>query len=150
MTPEDSFWAKVYKTHTCWFWIGALNNKRYAPRAIKFNGKWLAAHVFSYIFHFGELPEGQYVLHSCDTPQCVRPDHLHAGTQSQNLLERRDSGTVVNGGTFRTHCRKCGSELVVVSKQQGWRGCRACRIRTTREWKLKHLRLQIPLEKFAR
>lgn len=33
---------------------------------------------------FGPVPEGFYVCHTCDTPSCVNPEHLVAGSPSFN------------------------------------------------------------------
>ena len=63
------------------------------------------AHVASLIEHKGISPKnGQVVMHSCDIPSCVNPDHLQIGTQSQNILDsyKRGRNTQVgennNGG----------------------------------------------------
>lgn len=45
------------------------------------------AHIVSYILANGGLEDGKIVAHSCDTPRCVRPDHLFAKTHSENMQE---------------------------------------------------------------
>lgn len=33
----------------------------------------------------GEIEAGNVVLHTCDNPKCINPDHLVQGTQKQNI-----------------------------------------------------------------
>jgi len=44
------------------------------------------------MIHFGAIPENQQVCHSCDNPQCIRPDHLFLGTQSMNQKDSANKG----------------------------------------------------------
>ena len=69
----------------CWLWIGAtINNEK---GHFKMDGKeWIASRASFHLF-CGEIPEGQYVLHRCDTPFCVNPDHLYSGTQLDNMRD---------------------------------------------------------------
>jgi len=46
---------------------------------------WLA-HRASWIIHRG-LIGGFNVLHKCDTPSCVNPDHLFLGSQAENVMD---------------------------------------------------------------
>lgn len=49
--------------------------------------KVLKAHRISYVIHKGNIPEGYDVMHKCDTPMCVNPDHLEAVTTQENVLD---------------------------------------------------------------
>ncbi len=95
---EDRFWERVNKdgptpAHRpelgpCWVWTGYLNWQRggygYIGRGGRGNGT-LRAHRYSWEFHNGPIPEGMEVLHHCDNPPCVRPDHLFLGDQQANV-----------------------------------------------------------------
>lgn len=69
----------------CWLWTGALGKLGYGN--LEYERKCYAAHRLSYEIHHGPIPDGMYVLHSCDMRYCVNPDHLRAGTQLQNVQD---------------------------------------------------------------
>lgn len=76
------FWSYVQKTDKCWIWTGHRYKDGYGQ--FKFNRKTNYAHRVSYLFCKGELGN-LWVLHDCDTPLCVNPDHLFLGTQQDNV-----------------------------------------------------------------
>lgn len=77
----------------CWVWTGAKTSKGYGGLQEGGRGsKMLLAHRVSYEIHKGPLADGMLVLHSCDNPSCVNPDHLRAGTQSENIKEAFSKG----------------------------------------------------------
>lgn len=41
---------------------------------------------------FGPISGDVCVLHRCDNPPCVRPDHLFLGTQADNIRDMRAKG----------------------------------------------------------
>lgn len=79
----------------CWIFEGCLNAKGYGDFCISGNEHRLA-HRVSYEIFKGPIPKGAFVLHSCDIPSCVNPDHLRVGTQRDNMqdcIRRGRNGT---------------------------------------------------------
>lgn len=85
-----SFEEKIEKTDSCWLWKAAKSKSGYGVFSL--NRKWMRAHRASYTIYKGPIPDGLLVLHSCDTPDCVNPDHLSLGTPKKNMDEMRERG----------------------------------------------------------
>lgn len=90
---QDLFWAKVNKTETCWLWTAAVFTKGYGFCGGRHSRCFvetheLRAHRVSWVIHYGPIPCGLSVLHSCDIPQCIRPTHLFLGTNIDNMRDK--------------------------------------------------------------
>jgi hypothetical protein len=81
--PNDVFLDRIEKTNSCWLWKGTKNSYGYGIFLLP-GEKPVRAHRYSYEFHKGPIPDGLVVLHSCDNPLCVNPDHLSIGTRGDN------------------------------------------------------------------
>lgn len=81
-TDYNRFWDKVFKSESCWEWMGNKIKDGYGR--FKINGKLMLSHRVSYEMHYGIIPNGMDVLHHCDNPSCVRPDHLFLGNDYIN------------------------------------------------------------------
>src|SRR3990167_3209660 len=91
-SPIDRFWSKVSKTDSCWLWLGKPNNDGYGKFWITELGRSVPAHHFSWEIHNSPIPDDLCVLHTCDNPPCVRPDHLFLGTRGDNNRDRSTKG----------------------------------------------------------
>ena len=80
----------------CWIWQGAVTSKGYGSIQIG-DGKTESVHRLAYELWVGEIPEGLHVLHKCDTPKCINPDHLFAGTNQDNVTDKINKGRAFTG-----------------------------------------------------
>ena len=74
----------------CWIWTACCSSEGYGKIGVA--GKSEYAHRVSWEIHNGEIPEsighhGTCVLHRCDVPACVNPDHLFLGSIKDNIQD---------------------------------------------------------------
>jgi hypothetical protein len=83
---------RLDKRSGCWNWTASTAGKGYGQFRIPGTRKNIYAHRLSYEIHKGPIPEGILVLHSCDNPRCVNPDHLSLGDSGDNLKDMAAKG----------------------------------------------------------
>lgn len=131
------FWRRIEFTPTCWLWLGANGPWGHGNfHCKKYSGP---AHRFAYQFEHGSVPSHLVIDHMCRNPKCVRPSHLRAVTQRENLA----SSPLWTG--HRTKCKKCGAKLTVWPKASPYKRCRQCNILKLREAsRVRRRKLGIP------
>lgn len=109
---RQRFFSKVRITPGCWLWQ-ASGTRGYGVFGIDAKTTRLA-HRVSWEIHNGPVPDDLWVLHRCDTPACVNPDHLWLGTHEDNMQDmaakRRGRGGHPSG--LRAYHAKLGADEV--------------------------------------
>lgn len=84
---KQRFWKNVddQGPERCWPWRGSKKANGYGQI---WNKKPTYAHRLSWEIHKGPIPYKQYVLHTCDNPECTNPNHLFLGSQDDNMKDK--------------------------------------------------------------
>lgn len=91
---KERFLAYVSKSDGCWEWQGSTGKFGYGW--FWFQGGPKESHRVSWQLHIGEIPPRMFVLHRCDNPPCVRPDHLFLGDHRANSDDMIAKGRAVH------------------------------------------------------
>jgi len=122
------FWSKVQKhKNCCWIWARCKDTKGYGQ--FRFNKRMWGAHRVAYYLTYGD-PGSLCVLHKCDNPSCVRPDHLFLGSHTDNMQDSVKKGrhshkhtkhTILTPNqiqSIRKLCQ-CGTTYTEIAKKYG-------------------------------
>lgn len=92
---EARYWRFVQKGDgdACWIWTGAKFRNGYS--AFRMQGKTRHAHRVAWELAYGPIvghvpgdnEREVVVMHKCDNPTCVRPDHLELGSDADNIRD---------------------------------------------------------------
>jgi len=126
---RERFWPKVYKTLGCWIWNAGKTSRDLSRGYGIFwlNGRKVLSHRVSWEIHNGPIPKGMNVLHDCDNPPCVNPEHLWLGTHSDNIQDAADKGLLTHVGKARlTHCPSGHPYIDTDRNCRGHRECKTC------------------------
>lgn len=142
LTQEQRFWSHVDTTGECWVWIASTRSFGYGH--LHFDGCSQAAHRVSWQLHNGPIPDGLLVLHRCDNPRCVNPDHLFLGTDADNVADKLAKGRGVWGETVGRSKLTSDQVLAIdcdprahsaIAEEYGLAHSTVSRIKNRRRWK---------------
>jgi hypothetical protein len=96
------FWSNVsIAAGGCAEWNGSITSSGYGT--FWHSGKLRAAHRVAFELAFGNIPDmvgadqrGTCILHRCDNPRCVNPEHLFVGTHADNMVDMDSKGRRVS------------------------------------------------------
>lgn len=90
------FFSGIKKDSTtgCWEWSGTKNNHGYGMMGVCTDA--ILVHRYSWMHHYGEIPDGLIVCHKCDNPPCANPEHLFLGTHKDNVHDKILKGRDIN------------------------------------------------------
>ncbi|MDJ0463170.1 HNH endonuclease [Streptomyces sp. H27-C3] len=118
MDTTSEFWSRVDRTEDCWTWTGGTRGNGYGTFWV--DRKRYYAHRYSYFLTRGQMPTG-VILHACDNPICVRPDHLSEGTQADNVIDMWAKGRgvppPVHFGENHHHARLTEAVVLDIRRQ---------------------------------
>jgi len=86
----EAFWDRVAKGPGCWEWQGFRHDRGYGVITIRRHKQY--AHRVAWELTNGPIPKAMVVMHQCDNPPCVRPDHLRLGTPADNSFDMKAKG----------------------------------------------------------
>lgn len=94
-------WTEI--TPTCHLWRGIITKDGYGR--LTFGHRLVMAHRLAWQTAYGPIPDGMFVCHHCDTPACVRLDHLFLGTPTDNVHDMYRKNRQRAGNTIETASR---------------------------------------------
>jgi len=104
---EERFWSKVDRRapDECWPWTRALGGSGYGNFVLRpgdlpevSQRRYVNSHRLAFRLVHGRWPDPQ-ALHGCDFRPCCNaesPEHIHEGTQADNLREMAERGRAVS------------------------------------------------------
>lgn len=94
---QNRFWQYVSLPvgDCCWEWLGSTDGNGYGT--LNVDRKPEKAHRLAWKEHYGDIPLGMFVCHTCDNRRCVRYDHLFLGTNDDNMKDASKKRRVHEG-----------------------------------------------------
>lgn len=112
-------------TTPCIEWTGYRDRQGYGRRSIR--RRLFLVHRLAWEEANGPIPDDLCVLHACDNPPCMNPEHLFLGTRADNNADMDAKGRRIPANSLKTHCpRGHPYDEANTYAYKGRRQCRAC------------------------
>lgn len=102
----DRFLPKITEDISgCWIWTARRDKLGYGWIRLGYKKGVIPSHRASWMLFKGSIPDGDgpkartLILHTCDNPSCVNPDHLFLGNDADNCADRDKKGRQAKGAT---------------------------------------------------
>lgn len=79
----------------CWLWTEGVSPRGYGK--VWWKGKTECSSRVAWMIYKGPIPDSMLVLHKCDTPSCVNPEHLFLGNHKINAADKVAKGRAHSG-----------------------------------------------------
>jgi hypothetical protein len=103
----------------CWEYTGATNGDGYGIVGGNRHTPQKFVHRLAFERARGPIPRGKQVLHRCDNPPCIRPDHLFLGTHADNMrdMARKGRRKGVNAGAENGAAKLTEAQVVDIRER---------------------------------
>lgn len=96
-----NYCGEVDQTTGCIPWLASCKPAGYGQiRGDKPAERILLAHRVAWQLFRGRLDENLEILHTCNNPRCVNPEHLEQATHAQNVLDASRDGLLHGARKF--------------------------------------------------
>lgn len=126
----------TYDDNGCWLWTGG-KNRGYGRTTDGYladgRQRRVGVHRLMYELLVGPIPDGLQIDHLCRVPACCNPAHLEPVTARENTMRSSAPSALRAAQTECIYGHAFTSENTYVFERGGYRQCRECRRRRSRE-----------------
>jgi hypothetical protein len=117
--PVKRILSRIEHRGTCWIYTGSSSGDGYG--VIGIGRKSFRVHRIMFERFVRSLVDGELVCHKCDTPLCCNPDHLFAGSQKDNAIdrERKGRGNKLSGESHPNSKVSLAQKDEIISRRKG-------------------------------
>ena len=113
------FWSytKPMIDSGCILWMASSYQNGYGHFRGFNKNKMECSHRIAWEITNGPIPNGMHVLHRCDTPACVNPNHLFLGTRSDNMMDcvnKNRAKRIGAKGESNSHAKLTKAEIIEI------------------------------------
>lgn len=132
---EARFNSKIARSDdtSCWPWTAKSKHKFGYGVLNGGSNKTVNAHCLAWALKNGPIPDGGFVLHTCDNPSCCNPHHLYIGDNAQNMRDMKERGRGRLGQKHTAETKRKISEARALNPPKQTESARASRSEALRK-----------------